>query len=133
MTNKLAITTVPLTESPVPERRRVENRGEMAIIVDGQPFCHLKCLTIKKGHSRGGHYHKKKMEQVYLFSGKIRITWLDLASTEKGQAELGRGQKVKITPQLAHVYEALEDSLLIEYCNVKYDVEDDVRFALTTS
>jgi hypothetical protein len=59
---KFVIGTLPVTEAFLKEKRPIEERGEIALVVDGQTFSHLTYFSLEKGKGlyREGHYDKKQ-------------------------------------------------------------------------
>jgi len=57
MTQKINIDELPVTAQFLREKRLLEDRGELALIADGQPFKHLGYFSLNPGdnHFRGGH------------------------------------------------------------------------------
>ncbi len=130
MTGKILIETIPLTDEIMPIRRIIQPRGEVALIEDGREFRHLSYFSIKrgKGFFRGGHYHRRKVEHLYLIDGRVTLTFVDLDSGEGSQIELTAGHRVTIYPGCAHRIDAIEDARVIEYFNSVHDPSDDHPF-----
>jgi dTDP-4-dehydrorhamnose 3,5-epimerase-like enzyme len=130
MTEKIHIDKLPVTDEFRRQKRLIQDRGELALIEDGKTFRHLGYFSIKKGEGyyRGGHYHRKKVENFYIISGRIRVRYEDLDTGEKSVVILEAGQRVAIYPQCAHRFEAEEDAQVIEYYDSTYDPDDDILF-----
>lgn len=127
MTNKIRIEKVPLTSEVLPVRRIVEPRGELALVEDGKPFMHLAYFSLNRGPGffRGGHYHLGKLEYCYVIHGRLKITCVDLETGEKLVLEASAGDRITIHPGLAHRFDALEDTGVMEYFNSIHDPQDD--------
>ena len=130
MTEKIRIDELPVTKEFLREKRLLQDRGELALISDGQPFKHLGYFSLKSGdgHFRGGHYHKVKTEHFYVISGELEISLLDLDTNEKTTIRLHSGHRVEIRPMCAHRFVAIEHAQVIEYYDALYDPEDDHRY-----
>lgn len=130
MTQKIHIQDLPITDEFLQQKRMVQDRGELALIEDGEPFLHLGYFSLNKGKGfyRGGHYHEKKIEHLYVVKGVLRVQLVDLDSFEKSEFILNEGQRVTIFPLCAHRFTADQDAQVIEYYNCKYEKDDDIQF-----
>jgi hypothetical protein len=52
MTEKIKIAELPVTAQFLREKRLLQDRGELALIADGQPFKHLGYFSLNPGDSR---------------------------------------------------------------------------------
>ena len=127
--NKIQITELPITDEFRSQKRLIQERGELALIEDGQQFQHLGYFSLlaSKGY-RGGHYHNHKVEHFYIISGQLFVDLVDVETHEKNQVELQSGTKAIIYPGLAHRFHAIQDSQVIEYYNNVYNSYDDMPF-----
>ena len=129
MHSKIEITDLPITEEFLSQKRLIQERGELALIEDGEEFHHLAYFSLLKGKGyRGGHYHLNKHERFYIISGKISLDCVDVHTHEKENFTLYTGQKVMIYPGIAHRFESLEDAQVIEYYSGVYDKVDEFPF-----
>lgn len=130
MTEKILIESLPVTAEPLPIRRILQPRGELALIEDGREFQHLGYFSIKRGEGffRGGHYHLKKTEYLYVVDGKMVLTFVDLDSEELSRIVVIGGNRIVIHPRCAHRFDAMEDARAIEYFNAKHDPQDDYPY-----
>jgi len=128
--DKLIVEHSPATMERLPFRRIIQERGELALIEDGETFNHLACFTLKPGPDffRGGHVHLAKVEHFYILSGKGVLKWADVDSGVKGGAILAEGDKVTILPGLAHRFEAMQYLVVVEYYAGVHDPADDIPF-----
>ncbi len=87
-----------------------------------------KILEVKKGHRLSLQYHERKIETMYLHSGKIKMIFGKDVNTLE-QKVLQAGQKFEIIPPTIHRVEALEDSEIFEVSTPELDdivkLEDD--------
>lgn len=128
---KIKIEELPVTTEFLREKRLLQDRGELALIVDrGEAFHHLGYFSIKpgEGYFRGGHYHRKKTEHFYIISGKIEVSLVDIETGERDKIFLTAGHRVEIRPMCAHRFKAVEYAQVIEYYNDIYEVEDDTQY-----
>ena len=124
----MIIEEIPVTQEPIPEKRLVQARGELALISDGKPFLHLGYFSLKRGDGfyRGNHYHKNKVEHFYVVSGRLRVHLVDLDTGDRSEVMLEAGKRATLYPNCAHRFEAEEDAQVIEYYNGIYDPHDDI-------
>ncbi len=130
MISKVKIDELPATQDFLKEKRLIQERGELALIADGQTFKHLGYFSLNPGDNyfRGGHYHKKKTEHFYVIAGKLEVSLADLDTHEETTIHLHAGHRVKIEPMCAHTFKAIEYSQVIEYYDSVYDPGDDLSY-----
>lgn len=130
MPAKLIATPLPVTDAFLRQKRLIQDRGELALIEDGQRLDHLAWFSLLPGEGRfrGGHFHRVKTEHFYIASGRGRLLTEDVHTGERGETLLEAGLKVTVRPGLAHRFEAEETLSVIEYYEGVYDPADDVPF-----
>ena len=130
MAEKLIISRLPETEAFVPQKRLLQERGELALIEDGQRLDHLAYFSLLPGEGRfrGGHMHRVKTEHFYIIAGQGLLRTADPQSGETRETTLEPGMKVTVLPGLAHRFEALAPLQVIEYYAGVYDPADDVPY-----
>ena len=87
----------------------------------------MAAFEIRKGFSRGNHYHEKKEEIFYIFQGRIKVSFLDMDTLQKEERILEKGDKIRVKPRCGHLFYGLEDTLVIEYSPQVYDKEDTYK------
>lgn len=92
-------------------------RGKIMVIRYGELECRI--VEIKKGFSRGGHYHPITTEH-YLISGKIECREEDINSQKENVKMIFESEVVKIPANVAHLFTALEDSVFME-CSKSFE------------
>ncbi len=98
-----------------------------------QPAYAGKLLEVRKGCRLSLQYHERKIETLYLLSGRVRLTYRATAPGETptvavapaDQFEWLPGRSVHIPTRTVHRFEALEDSVLAEVSTP--DLTDVVR------
>lgn len=72
-----------------------------------------KILEIKKGHRLSLQYHEKKIETLYVFSGKAKFVY---GKDQKGlkTKTFNPGDKIDILPYTIHRVEALKNTKIFE-------------------
>ena len=89
-------------------------------IIDNNPEYCGKLLVFRAGGSTSMHYHAKKLETMYLQSGKMLIRM------EDETIPLEVGDKIQIQRFQLHQIIAIEDSELFE-CSTTDAPEDSIR------
>jgi dTDP-4-dehydrorhamnose 3,5-epimerase-like enzyme len=112
-------------------KRWEEERGEFVQIAYQESMCHLAAFEIRKGYSRGNHYHEKKEEIFYVFQGKIKASLIDMDTLQKEEEILEKGNKIRVKPRCGHLFYGLEDALVIEYSPQIYDKADTYQVNLS--
>jgi dTDP-4-dehydrorhamnose 3,5-epimerase-like enzyme len=129
--NKVIIEKLPNTKEIRGAKRWEEERGEFVQIAYQEAMHHLVVFEIRKGFSRGDHYHEKKEEIFYVFQGKIKASFIDMDTLLREERILEKGEKIRVKPRCGHIFFGLEDTLVIEYSPQVYDKEDTHRIDLT--
>ena len=129
--NKATIEKLPNTKEIPGAKRWEEERGEFVQIAYQEVMRHLAAFEIRKGFSRGNHYHEKKEEIFYVFQGRIKATFIDMDTLEKEERILEKGDKIRVKPRCGHLFYGLEDTLVIEYSPQVYEREDTYKIDLT--
>lgn len=129
MDSKINIIKLPITDKFLRQKRLIQDRGELALIEDGMSIQHLGYFSLLAGKGyRGGHYHKIKTEHFYVISGHLLVELLDVETNESDQVELKAGTKASILPFLAHRFQAIHDSQVIEYYDGFFEAADDLPY-----
>lgn len=127
---KVSIVRLAVGKEIPGEKRWNEEKGEFVQIAYREEIRHLALFEIKKGFSRGNHYHQKKEEIFYVHSGKVKAHFVDLETHERGEYILEKGDKVRVKPRCGHAFHGLEDTLVAEYSPQVYDIKDNYRIDL---
>jgi len=125
--NKVTIEKLPNTKEIRGAKRWEEERGEFVQVAYEEAIRHLAAFEIRKGFSRGNHYHEKKEEIFYIFQGRIKVSFLDMDTLQKEERILEKGDKIRVKPRCGHLFYGLEDTLVIEYSPQVYDKEDTYK------
>jgi len=125
MMSKVIVEKLPITKDVTGAKRWSEERGEFVQIAYREEIGHVAVFEIKKGFSRGSHYHLKKEEIFYIFSGRIKVRFVDMETHQREESILEKGDRVRIKPLCGHVFSALEDTLVVEYSPQFYEIEDN--------
>jgi oxalate decarboxylase/phosphoglucose isomerase-like protein (cupin superfamily) len=129
--DKVTIEKLPTTKEIPGAKRWEEERGEFVQVAYQETMRHLAAFEIKKGYSRGEHYHEKKEEIFYVFQGRIRALLIDMDTLQKEERVLEKGDKIRVKTRCGHLFYGLEDALVIEYSPQVYDKEDTCKINLS--
>lgn len=132
LNDKIRIETLPITKAFLREKRCIEDRGELVLLSDGEEVRHITYFSLNPGKLffRGGHYHRNKVETLYVISGKLRVYIIDVHTKEKNIIEVLSGQKITVYPYCAHKFNAISESHVIEYYATAYDINDDYKHSI---
>jgi dTDP-4-dehydrorhamnose 3,5-epimerase-like enzyme len=130
MMEKVLIEKVPYTRDILGAKRWEEERGEFVQISYKEEIWHLAVFGIRKGFSRGNHYHEAKEEIFYVVSGKMRALLMDMDTLQKEEYILEKGDKIRLKPRCGHIFYGLEDTLVVEYSPQVFNMEDSYRIDL---
>ena len=128
--DKVTIEKLPTTKEIPGAKRWEEERGEFVQVAYRETMRHLAAFEIKKGYSRGEHYHEKKEEIFYVFQGRIRVLLIDMDTLQKEERTLEKGDKLRVKTRCGHLFYGLEYALVIEYSPQVYDKEDTHKINL---
>ncbi len=121
---KVTVEELPETKEISGAKRWEEERGEFVQVAYQEEIHHLALFEIRKGFTRGNHYHDRKEEIFYVFRGKIKASFMDMDSFEREERILEKGDRIRVTPRCGHLFYGMEDTLVIEYSPQVYDKED---------
>lgn len=127
---KVIIEKLSCTKEILGAKRWEEERGEFVQVSYQEEIHHLALFEIKRGFSRGNHYHQKKEEIFYVFKGKLKVLFMDMESLQKEERVLEKGDKIRIQSFCGHLFYGLEDTLIVEYSPQVYEIEDSYRINL---
>jgi dTDP-4-dehydrorhamnose 3,5-epimerase-like enzyme len=123
--DKVTIEKLPNTKDILGTKRWEEERGEFVQIAYKEEMRHLAFFEIRRGFSRGSHYHETKEEIFYVIKGKIKATFMDMDTLENEELILAKGDKIRIRPRCGHRFYGLEDTLVVEYSPQVFEREDN--------
>ena len=130
MMDKVQIEKLPRSKEILGAKRWEEERGEFVQISYKEEIRHLAVFEIRKGFSRGSHYHETKEEIFYVVSGKMRALLMDMDTLQKEEYILEKGDKIRLKPRCGHIFYGLEDTLVVEYSPQVFNMEDSYRIDL---
>jgi dTDP-4-dehydrorhamnose 3,5-epimerase-like enzyme len=122
--DKVRVENLPEGKAFDGPKRWSEDRGEFAQVSAGEAIRHLACFEIRKGFSRGGHYHSRKEEVFYVVDGTLRGVFRDMDTGVTEASVFTKGKKIRVRTQCGHIFYGIDDALVIEYSPQDYDKDD---------
>jgi dTDP-4-dehydrorhamnose 3,5-epimerase-like enzyme len=93
------------------EKQTTDARGTIVFLSYGDKK--LNIVEIKKGFSRGGHYHTFQTRH-FLLSGTIEYRETDLKTGQEKKEVLSAPHVITVPPMTAHLLTAQEDTIFAE-------------------
>lgn len=105
--------------------------GDFVQIVNGADVRFVAHLEFRaaSGAPRGNHVHRRRIEWITVIRGRLRATYVDVATGARTEVVLEAGDQVEVRPGCAHTYVALEDAAAVECSDRPFDPEDTEPFA----
>lgn len=131
--DKFSVQHLDFVEPPLPASggRLMTPAGELAQIISGEAMRLITYIEFKlDGKPRGNHFHRKKVEIIYIIKGKVRVRIEDLSDHSRATVDLASGDIIRIQPNCAHVYVAQEYTQALELNTVPYDPADTFPYVL---
>ena len=130
MLNKLIIehykALEPDMNSPKPNGFKALPKGDTAYINPEEDVKFTGVIEFVPGTGvRGKHYHKNKLEILYIISGKLKALYWEVdAPDEITEVIHVKGDKITIPPLIAHGFEAIEHTTVLEMITTDFDMAD---------
>ncbi len=107
-----------------PNFKFADDRGSLVQLVR-EGFKQVNVIESNKGARRGGHYHKENVEAFFIVRGKLvlKVWQVGMISTLE-EHEFKQGDFFLISPQVAHDFEFVEDTLLISMYSNGVELEN---------
>ncbi len=99
------------------EKSVTDYRGKIIFLSFGNKKINL--IEIKKGFSRGGHFHDFHTSH-YLVSGKVRYQETDVDTGRKSSRMIDAPAVINVPKKIAHLLTAIEDTLFLESFGKEY-------------
>jgi uncharacterized RmlC-like cupin family protein len=128
---KVRLVSLPVMKPPFPRTggRGLSPAGEMAQIINGDAMRLVTYIEFQPdGKPRGNHFHRQKMEVIYIIKGHLKVFFEDLDTGELQTIEMRTGDMVYVQPNCAHVYVAKEYTQALELNEVPYDSADTIPY-----
>lgn len=104
-----------------------DSRGAFYEILKSKDTGQISFLSVKRGQTRGDHYHNTKVELFFLVSGRVRINTQNVFNKKKFSFILSRDQKIPFMvtqPGFAHniVNIGKQEAKFIVWSNEIFDI-----------
>ncbi len=109
-----------------------DERRRLTAIFNGEFIAkQIKLLNIKKTSILGNHYHNYS-ELFYIYQGQAVFTLVDVDTKERKDITLNQGDRLIISPRIAHKVKMEEGTLTIEATEQAYvsPEANDVRYEI---
>ena len=103
--------------------------GFELVFANNDKYCGKLLVFDRVGAKTSLVFHKEKAKSWFVNAGKFKITYIDVATGEVKQSELGEGQTADFGQLGPHQIEALVDNSIIFEVGTADYVEDRFRLA----
>lgn len=93
---------------------RIEKGWGYEEVFHNSPLYCGKLLVFHRGGKGSAHYHLKKTETWFIFTGSFILRTIDPKTAKQLETKLNQGESVHIPVGTVHQLEALEDSVIFE-------------------
>lgn len=126
---KVIIEQLPIGGNDKLERRIFSGKGEMAQILNRtdeafKQLVYWELDSAKSGQERGHHCHERRIERIYVLTGELELSLKDIGSSVGEKLIVKAGNRVIISPRVAHAFRSLMYSQVLEYSPEPYDPAD---------
>ncbi|MDF1683227.1 MAG: cupin domain-containing protein [Legionellaceae bacterium] len=130
MLNKLHIEhykqLVPDMSSAKPNGYKTLPKGDTAYINPEEDVKFTGIIEFVPGTGvRGNHYHKNKLEILYIISGEIKAYYWEADNPDEITEVIHtKGDKITIPPCIGHGFEAIQHTIVLEMTTTAFDMAD---------
>jgi mannose-6-phosphate isomerase-like protein (cupin superfamily) len=126
---KVIIAQLPIGGNNNLERRIFSEKGERAQILNRadegfKQLVYWELDSTKPDQERGHHCHERRIERIYVLTGELELLLKDIESSDSEKVIIKAGNRVTISPRIAHAYRSLMYSQVLEYSPEPYDSTD---------
>lgn len=101
-------------------------RGKMFVFRMGE--AEINVIEIKKGFSRGGHFHSTDTS-LHVFAGKVEYREEDPSGKGPERVEVFSAPcRIDVPANMAHMMTAVEDSVMVEVVEGEYDATNYPKY-----
>lgn len=90
-----------------------DERGSLIEVCKGREWRQMNFFDLKKGFSRGGHYHRKTQELFFVIEGKCQIRIVNVKNGKEIKFIAKEKEIFLIEPYEAHYLKAVRDTKII--------------------
>lgn len=137
LSGKVRLLSLPTFNGPAPSvapvlKRLLLTQGELAQFFDSVEDVHyIAFIELRTGTTRGNHYHKRKAEFIYILRGSLTLLLEDVGSKERQSLAMHPGDRVWISPGVAHTLCVADAGDAVEFSPNQFDPEDVYRYPLS--
>ena len=102
-----------------------EYRDERGVLIEvwrSRRWRQMNYFLCKKGHIRGGHYHKKTKELFFVVDGKCEIALINAKTHKKKRFVADYKDVFIVEPYEAHYVKGIEDTKIIALLDKVHNV-----------
>ena len=130
---KVVVEQLPVGGNDNLERRIFSEKGEMAQILNRtheafKQLVYWELDSARTSQERGHHYHERKVERLYVLTGELELSLKDIESLASKRLKVKAGNRVIISPRVAHAFRSLMYSQVLEYSPDPYDPTDTTPY-----
>ena len=103
--------------------------GFELVFANNDKYCGKLLVFDRAGSKTSLVFHKEKAKSWFVNAGRFKVTYIDVATGEVKQSELGEGQTADFGQLGPHQIEALVDNSIIFEVGTADYVEDRFRLA----
>ena len=104
---------------------RNDRRGSFMGLINQGNWKEVNLASTHAGEMRGGHFHKKTREIIFLLRGEAEVDLKDVRNPEKGERfTLKQGEGVEIEPYVLHTLKYLQDSEQVALLTERFEPSD---------
>jgi quercetin dioxygenase-like cupin family protein len=85
---------------------------------------YMAFVELLPGQVRGNHYHKVKVELIYVIRGEVLLSVADIDSKASASVALRAGDLAVIRVGIAHAFRPTEPGQAIEFSSARFDAAD---------
>jgi dTDP-4-dehydrorhamnose 3,5-epimerase-like enzyme len=106
-----------------------DSRGSFQGLINQGNWKEVNLVRSYAGEMRGGHFHKKTREVIFLVRGEAEVELKDVRNSEQGEKFiLQQGEGVEIEPYILHTIKYLQESEQVALLNQPFDpLEPDLH------
>jgi hypothetical protein len=136
LNGKLRKHTLPAFELPLPAdaptmKRLLLSQGELAQFYDAdEGVRYLAFIELRPGTVRGNHFHKLKVEWVYIIVGEVLLIAEDIQTKNRETVPLRTGDLAIIETGVAHALQVVQPGHAVEFSPARFDPLDIHKFPL---
>jgi quercetin dioxygenase-like cupin family protein len=133
---KVRVFSLPVIKGPprgtAPRLKRLKlPQGELAQVHDGEPgIQYVALIVFRPRKTRGNHFHKFKVEYVYVIRGQVKLVVEEVTSKARATVKLRQGDQVVISTGVAHALRPLTAGQALEFSPAPFDQADSYAYPL---